>query len=69
MMSHRPSCSLPLPEWPWILQAALLLIFLLLIYGPLSALLIDTLGFIITDPDRALEILFLSSRRIGLLLQ
>lgn len=69
MMSHRPSCSLPLPEWPWILQAALLPIFLLLIYGPLSALLIDTLGFIITEPDRALEILFLSSRRIGLLLQ
>jgi len=69
MMRPRTTSFFYLPSWPRLLQWALLLVFLLLIYGPLSSLLIDTLGFIITDPDRALAILSLSSRRLGLLLQ
>ncbi len=64
--------SLPffrIPHWSQVLQWALLLLFLILIYGPLSALLIDTISFVSADPARAFQVISLSSRRLGLLFQ
>lgn len=69
MMKQRVSSFLRLPAWPRLLEWALLLVFLVIAWGPLSSLLIDTLRFVLADPARALETVSLSSRRMGLLVQ
>jgi iron(III) transport system permease protein len=58
-----------LPAWPRLLEWGLLLVFLLVTWGPLFSLLTDTLGFVLADPARAFDLASLSSRRLGLLAQ
>jgi iron(III) transport system permease protein len=69
MMSPLSLSFFRIPHWSQILQWALLLLFLILVYGPLSALLLDTISFVAADPVRAFQVISLSSRRLGLLFQ
>ncbi len=69
MMSPLSIPFFRIPHWASVLRWALLLFFLILVYGPISALLLDTVSFISADPARAFDVLSLSSRRFGLLLQ